>query len=661
MIKRIILIALMVALMPLLLGVSLIACGSDERETRSERSSRDSEDDEDERDTRSVANIPGDPSDLIPVDADMAIIFDVADMLDASASGHFQSDFEDWASDLMDGDIDLDDVDILVVVGDNLLLAQGDFNFAEVRANLEDTGLEAEEYRDFETWGERAALIESEDYVILGFAPTAIQDLLRSLDQGRNLLAFEQDSNLSSLLDLAGSGDITYVLPNDCEGTPTTGCNAAGLTYTILDPQAEATRVRYVFLHEDDESAEDALVELEDTFLDISEILEINDARTDGSFVILEFDIEDRGLDDFYDLVEDGPVARRVGPTAAPAATVATSFGLADRPGDSFSDAGRINPDEEASERLGRGEYHYFEFNAQRGRTYILETDAQFDSYLEIYDDSRDYLAGNDDGGSGTSSRIEWTARSSGTHFALVRGLGESDSGSYGLTLTLLDPDDHAGSFDDATRINAGDVADGSIVEGDEDYFVFDARRGRAYILQTSARFDTYIELYDEDGFELDSDDDGGEDGASLLWWTAEYSGSHYLKVRGYGSSDSGTYELSLTQIDTDDHGDSVRTATRVDFDDQVAGTVYPGGEDYFEFDVRRGRSYAFETVGNIDTEIELLDDSGGQISYNDDGGLDGGSLLQWTATSSGRYYLVVRGYSSSVAGPYVLYIAETR
>ena len=58
--------------------------------------------------------------------------------------------------------------------------------------------------------------------------------------------------------------------------------------------------------------------------------------------------------------------------------------------------------------------------------------------------------------------------------------------------------------------------------------------------------------------------------------------------MRGFGSGDSGTYELSLTQIDTDDHGDNLRTATRVQFDDRVVGTVYPGGEDYFEFDVRR-------------------------------------------------------------------------
>ena len=703
--SRFTLTALAVLALALLLGAFIACGGGDSRDDREERSSSSGSG------GQSASDVPSDPEGLIPVDADQAFIFDVSAMLSGDIPGNIEDDFATWADELFDGDIDLGDVDTLVVIDDSLLLAQGSFNFDRIRDTLEDLGYESEEFLGFETWGERAALIEDEDYVMLGFVPGALQEMLESIDRERNLLAYERNSDLSQVVDEVGSGAILYLLP-DCGGFPLYGCVAFGTSYSFRGSQSGTARVRAIYLHEDVESAEGTLslvsiIEQNDSLLNDSDLVDITDARTDGAAVVLEFIVEGDNLSDLDVLFQDGPVARRLGPSStsrsAPAAPAATVVGRpvstsslfpssspvlavastarpaatssprprstsslfpsspSGRSGGSIRDAGRINPGQVASDRLDSGDSHYYEFDAQRGRTYTIETYAEFDSYLELLDDTEYRIDSDDDGGSGSSSMIQWTADYSGTHFIVVRGYDDDDEGSYELFLTVPDPDDHGGDFANATSINVGGRADGSIGEGDEDYFVFDARRGNAYILETDAGFDTYIELYDEDEYRLASDDDGGEDSASRLMWLAGYSGEHYLKVRGYGSGSAGRYRLTLTLVEPDDHGNSMRSATRVGGNDEVAGTILEDEEDFFRIEVRRGRSYVFETEANFDTYIKLLDDSGSEVGYDDDGGQGGGSLLRWTAPSSGDYFVVVRGYGSGSTGIYRLLISESR
>ena len=647
----------------LLLG-TFAACGGDGGDSREDRSERDRE--ERDRQAPPDVEIPDDVAGFVPTDAEMIIIFDVSRVLSGDTPGDFREEFEEWASDLLEGDIDLDDIDALAVIEDRLFVAEGNFNFARIRRGLEETGYEEDDYRGFETWGERAALIESDNYVVLGFIPGAVNDLLQSLDRGRNLVAFESGSDFAKILDEIGSGDIINLIGDECSDADFSGCVAAGNSQVFLDQQDEAMRVRVASIFEDQESADDAYVFIEEWVEDDSDVLEVRDISADGATVVWELDVDSDISGSFAFLVSEGPVSGSVrpaaweaAPTTVPAATAAPAPLLFEA-GDDFRNAQRIRPGDFVSQHLGSSGYHFFQFEARIGRTYVIETDAQFDSFLELYDDSTSYLFADDDGGSGGSSLIQWTAEYSGDHYVIVSSFG-GDSGSYDLMLNLLDPDDHAGSFDDATQLAEGRELSGSIEENDEDYFVFDARRDSVYVIETQGGFDTFIELYDDSGYQLASDDDGGDGGASRLIWSAPSSGNYYVKVRGFDYYESGSYSISLIRLDPDDHGNTMRSATRLRFDDQLTGSVNPGEEDYFEFEARRDRTYVFETVGEIDTEIELLDEDGDLMAYDDDGGQNGGSLLQWAATSSGRYYLVVRGYSSSVAGPYVLEIAETR
>jgi hypothetical protein len=74
-----------------------------------------------------------------------------------------------------------------------------------------------------------------------------------------------------------------------------------------------------------------------------------------------------------------------------------------------------------------------------------------------------------------------------------------------------------------------------------------------------------------------------------------------------------------------------------------------PDDEDWIKVAAVAGNMYRFETLnlqGNADTILELYAPDGFTlIAANDDGGLDLGSLIDYTPTTSGAYYLKVKSY----------------
>ncbi|MEF2074827.1 M10 family metallopeptidase C-terminal domain-containing protein, partial [Consotaella aegiceratis] len=117
--------------------------------------------------------------------------------------------------------------------------------------------------------------------------------------------------------------------------------------------------------------------------------------------------------------------------------------------------------------------------------------------------------------------------------------------------------------------------------------------------------------------------------------------------------------------------GDSSTTAVT-----PIGSTVYGtletiGDHDWYRVDLEAGQTYEFRlhgigTDGLFDPFLYLRDSSGTLIGSNDDagssvwGGVNGrDSLLSFTATTSGTYYLDVGAYSNSYTGDYIITAVE--
>ena len=106
--------------------------------------------------------------------------------------------------------------------------------------------------------------------------------------------------------------------------------------------------------------------------------------------------------------------------------------------------------------------------------------------------------------------------------------------------------DDHGDDFDGATSVTipsttAGELEDG----GDRDYFRLEAAEATTLTIETAGSTDTYGTLFDGDEASLETDDDGGP-GTNFRVERDVQAGTHYVEVRGFGPSTTGSYELSV-------------------------------------------------------------------------------------------------------------------
>ena len=98
-------------------------------------------------------------------------------------------------------------------------------------------------------------------------------------------------------------------------------------------------------------------------------------------------------------------------------------------------------------------------------------------------------------------------------------------------------------------------------------------------------------------------------------------------------------------------------------FGGSVAGAIDTGGDqDWYRVTLTAGQTYTFWTNGAqdpTDTLITLRNASGGQVVSNDDGGQELLSLVTFTATSTGTYFVDVSGFDATVTGSYSLFASN--
>ncbi len=201
------------------------------------------------------------------------------------------------------------------------------------------------------------------------------------------------------------------------------------------------------------------------------------------------------------------------------------------------------------------GDEDFFTFEAEEGKVYQIDVGLGTlpDSWLDIYDSDGFQIASNDDRDDDSlASRIVWKAPSSGEYYAAVGGYGV---GSYTLTVEALDiVDDHANSFEGATPATVGEAMQGTVdYDGDEDFFVFEAEKGKIYQIDVGLGTlpDSWLDIYDSDEFQIAYNDDRGDGSpASRIVWKAPSSGEYYVAVSGYYGIGSYTLTVAVSERD---------------------------------------------------------------------------------------------------------------
>ncbi|MFV3130321.1 pre-peptidase C-terminal domain-containing protein [Niveispirillum sp. KHB5.9] len=295
------------------------------------------------------------------------------------------------------------------------------------------------------------------------------------------------------------------------------------------------------------------------------------------------------------------------------------------------------------------------------------------DPGLELRSASGLLLASDDDGGTGFDSLLTYTATSTGRLYLVAdASLITPTTGSYRLSASRVEVvDDYAGTTGTTGRVAVGGSATGNLeVAGDSDWFAVDLAANTRYVIGLSGRdggggtlSDPLVQIHNSFGTLLGDNDDGGIGADSELSFTTTSAGRYYIAATAYDGAYTGTYRVAVTQAATDDYAGTAATQGTVAVGGSVTGRLEAvGDQDWFAIDLVAGRTYSFTLSGLDggggtldDPWLRLLDAAGQQLVSDDDGGTGLDSLLTFTATAGGRYYLSAEGASDTETGSYRL------
>jgi len=85
------------------------------------------------------------------------------------------------------------------------------------------------------------------------------------------------------------------------------------------------------------------------------------------------------------------------------------------------------------------GDEDYFMFSAVSGITYIMETTAPLDEYLDLtltlYSGAGTWLDSDDDSGTDLNPSLYWTCQTSGDYYFAIEGFWDDDIGNYSVSV----------------------------------------------------------------------------------------------------------------------------------------------------------------------------------------------------------------------------------
>lgn len=287
------------------------------------------------------------------------------------------------------------------------------------------------------------------------------------------------------------------------------------------------------------------------------------------------------------------------------------------------------------------------------------------DPYLELFQNDS-LIVFSDDGAVGLDSRINFIPSTSGSYTLVASGYSLTESGSYILQIgseVYSGPPEIPGDKSTQTSlVVAGSVSGNVDYSGDEDWFRVDLQAGNQYSFALSGLPDSLLKLFDSSGDFVAFDDDGGGGTDSLLRFNPASDGTYYIAASVYGNMDTGTYSLVVSsQVATSETVSSVREAGILALGTPVNG-VLASEEGYdvytmalspaqYRITVRpgAGQDPLEDPVIFVDEDRFFLDGL-----FDDDGGTEFDSLLEFSLTNPMNAVIAVGGYD---AGAYTLLI----
>lgn len=192
------------------------------------------------------------------------------------------------------------------------------------------------------------------------------------------------------------------------------------------------------------------------------------------------------------------------------------------------------------------------------------------------------------------------------------------------------------------------------------DAYAFEGRRGQKVAVEMlSQDLDAYLILISEESELYIQDDDSAGDYNARLEVTLPEDGVYFILANSYAEGEEGRYSLSLNELGSGSQGQAylLQETGRLAPGDDIApdGTLF----DRHFIQGRAGQTVTIDLQSQeFDTYLAIVDESDRVVAENDDiSETNTNSQLVTTLPSSGRYTIIVNGFSVNDQGNYRLLV----
>ncbi len=239
-----------------------------------------------------------------------------------------------------------------------------------------------------------------------------------------------------------------------------------------------------------------------------------------------------------------------------------------------MQEAGELSQNDQQAPTQQQEFYDAFPVQLNAGQRIVVDLSSNgFDSYLLVLQaDTEDVVAENDDfAGSTSRSQIDFTAPAAGQYLIVVTSYQGGETGTYQLAVSgeveqaqqepqpepAGKPPRNAGGPQGNSNQSVVQIA-GVLENGDMqlqteqqeffDTYTIEVQAGQPLTVDlTSADFDTYLIILDDQGQPSENDDFEGSRNQSRIDLTPQRAGEYQVLVTSYQGGETGNYQVEIT------------------------------------------------------------------------------------------------------------------
>lgn len=321
-------------------------------------------------------------------------------------------------------------------------------------------------------------------------------------------------------------------------------------------------------------------------------------------------------------------------------------------------DQGVITPGQTLRNRLQSGQEHVYTLELSSGQEVDISLERRsgdIDPYLELRTMNDGQIDSNDDGGRGLNSRLR-RYLDAGRYRLVAREFGRDDSGDYEISVNGAG----TGTPVSGIPVTIGQSVSSYINNGEPQTFTLQVPQAQRLqidmIRDGSFGIDPYLELGDEFGNVIASDDDGAGDLNSRITYYLE-PGRYTLTAYDLGDNSSGGFALRVESMGTGEvQGIPVEVGQSVD------SYISNGEPQNFSLSLTSSQALRIDMEstagGGIDPYLVLADAFGNEIESDDDGGSGFNSRIT-RQLQAGDYTLIARDLGNNDTGSFRLTVAD--